>query len=136
MCGSLQVLFFSLDTETRSQTIMACFLSLLNLVPLIVRQALEIKLSSQAHTHTRTDSLSLSLSLSLFLSRTHTHTFIMAACTLFSCRCEGHPPGPFHEALPFLSVCSRPFSFNHSGSRTPPHHWQGREAPPHTSLTC
>lgn len=38
-------------------------------------------------------------------SHTHTHTctFILAACTLFPCRCEGHPPGPFHEALPFLS---------------------------------
>lgn len=54
----------------------------------------------------------------------------LAARTLFSRRCEGHPPGPFHGALSFLSVCSRPFSFNHSTSRTPPAHWRGREAPP------
>lgn len=59
-------------------------------------------------------------------ARTQTHTFILAACTLFSCRCERHPPGSFHEALSFLSVCSRPFSFNHSTSRTPPDHWQGK----------
>lgn len=86
------VLFFLLSTQTPSQntvkSITARFLSLLRLLPLIVRRALEIKLSSQART------------------QTHTYTFILAACTLFSCRCEGHPPGPFHGALPFLSVWS------------------------------
>lgn len=88
--------FFSLDTETTAQntvkSITARFLSLLSLLPHIVRRALEIKLSSQARTQTHTC--------------TRMHTFILAACTLFSCRCEGHPPGPFHEALPFLSLWS------------------------------
>ena len=65
---------------------MACFLSLLNLVPLIVRQALEIKLSSQAHTHTHThthtDSLSLSLFPSFSLAHIHTHSsWLPAPCS-------------------------------------------------------
>lgn len=129
MCGSLQVSLFSpLHTETTSQnrvkTIIACFLSPFTLLPLIVRRALDIKLSSQARAHTHV------------CAHTHAHAFILAAGTLFSCRCEGHPPGPFHEALPFLSVCSRPFIFNRSTSRTPLDHWREREAPPHTSFTC
>ena len=64
----------------------------------------------------------------------HTHTFIVAAGTLFSCRCEGHPPGPFHEALSFLSAAG------HSASIIAPagRHWitggEGKRLYTHLSL--